>query len=625
MKIKQVVRFFCFLSYTLIFITQAYSNQATDSFEQLDQFNQPNFGIPTEECQNCLQFSGSEDEPQPNKESDPLLYQCAVDLCGPSEKSPRYTFLNNTTFDMNGIDPEITRTFDEKIRPAIEEAVDNQMSHRRRVLADWGQLMRNFDTEIKEQEWDDFARALTPPIGRKVDWDENKNPVLTYFVYDYFLEDMDTVEKKGVMSYLKSKNEAPSIAGKIDAIKYEGNNTTTDASDKVATLLREQYQRFLAEYNSKYLTKTENEYVQWLEEAMASDSTLNKNDGDIGYALDNLIKKGTNHSFCSDKDCRSWVRDEITGLHQGLEQGVQNQADYTAQYIKYCRSIYTANILNTRKTREYRENLPEYINQFFNSRVFANYSRETRRAIETDIKGKEFTLPPSEDDMQSYFIDYINNQNESQNKMNEYSMQSFTTILDEAADLRNNDNFGFCPDIREQFSKDRASGRVSLFSCTFHEHGEQILAHEFGHALSSWFKKNNPESNENTKASKVSYTQYTTLRECANSRHTTEERSGYVWPNDKLRTEEDTADLIAHFAFSNDSISFMCSLLKTSPDGLKYQDESIAIINPDDTDTHSARLLRVIMEAIHKRKKLSSSCQKVVDTYKDEINFEPCF
>ena len=616
-----------FLSLFIPYTTAHSKQQERELFKQLDQFIQfvqPNDG-PQKKCQHCLNFSTPEDEPQQEEENDPLLYQCAVDLCGPSNESSKYTFLNNTTFDIDDIDPEITRTFNEKIRPVIAEAVNNQMSYRRQVLANWGELMQNPDAKITELEWDAFARELIRfPIERDIDWDENKRPILRYTIAERHMQDMSTVEQKGMMSYVKSKNETPPTADRVYAIKNDSNNTPTDISNKVTKLLREKYQRFLTEYDSKHFTEDENKYIQWLEEAMADDSMLNKRGWDIGRDLDILTKKATDHGFCFDGDCKKWVRDEITGLHQSLKQSVQSQADYTAQYIQYCRSVYTANILNTRKTRRYRENLPKYVDQFFNSKVFANYSEDTRRAIETDIKGKEFTLPLLEDDMQSYFIGYVNNENEYQGRRNKEPMY-FTTILDRATYLKNNDNFGFCPDIREEFSKDRSSGRVSLFSCTFHEYGKQILAHEFGHALSSWFKKNDIKSNENVKASEVSYTQYTTLRRCATNRYETEERSGYVWSNDKFRTEEDTADLIAHLAFPDESTLVMCSLLKTSTDGLKYQDESIAIINPEDDDTHSARLLRVIIEAIHKGKKLSSTCQQVVDTYsKKGINFGPC-
>ena len=49
------------------------------------------------------------------------------------------------------------------------------------------------------------------------------------------------------------------------------------------------------------------------------------------------------------------------------------------------------------------------------------------------------------------------------------------------------------------------------------------------------------------------------------------------------------------------------------PDVLKQFDQNIA------------PFLRVLMEEIHKKQKLSSPCQQVINKYKDKINFTPCF
>ena len=74
-----------------------------------------------------------------------------------------------------------------------------------------------------------------------------------------------------------------------------------------------------------------------------------------------------------------------------------------------------------------------------------------------------------------------------------------------------------------------------------------------------------------------------------------------------------------------------CSLLTPSEDGLKYEyleilPSRMPLLHLNaELDTHSASLLRVLMEAIHNRKELSPACQQVVDIYSDQINFEPCF
>ena len=75
---------------------------------------------------------------------------------------------------------------------------------------------------------------------------------------------------------------------------------------------------------------------------------------------------------------------------------------------------------------------------------------------------------------------------------------------------------------------------------------------------------------------------------------------------------------------SDSKTYYSCSFLSSTEDGTRYQ--KLGILNTDLENSHYSKpLLRVLFEAIHKKKELSPACQQVVDQYKDEINFEPCF
>ena len=179
------------------------------------------------------------------------------------------------------------------------------------------------------------------------------------------------------------------------------------------------------------------------------------------------------------------------------------------------------------------------------------------------------------------------------------------------------------------FAKRKSSGEitepslnVSLFSCLFHDYGKGILAHELAHLISYLSSPHNPKK----KMSEDSYEQYEKLRKCATNRYKNliplqNNSRGIVHNNDYLRTEEDTADIISYSVLKDEPIHYSCALLNM--DQTEYTDLKV-LYGPESQEPHSSTFLRVLMEAIHKRTKLSPACQQVIDRYKDRIDFTPC-
>ena len=169
---------------------------------------------------------------------------------------------------------------------------------------------------------------------------------------------------------------------------------------------------------------------------------------------------------------------------------------------------------------------------------------------------------------------------------------------------------------------------LSLFSCLNPHYGQGIAAHEMGHLLSWMFAQK--------KLSDPSYGSYKKLRECATKKYKrlkTPSIQPFAHKDDQKYTEEDTADLIAYMAYPN-SKTYFCSILFNTEDsvkdrendredGIQYAD--LSIFNNDSDDPHSSSFLRVLSGAIYKKAELSPACEQIIEQYKKDIDFTPCF
>ena len=163
---------------------------------------------------------------------------------------------------------------------------------------------------------------------------------------------------------------------------------------------------------------------------------------------------------------------------------------------------------------------------------------------------------------------------------------------------------------------DKDNVQVSLFTCTHGEKGRGILSHEIGHALSSViFEKNlSPHSEE----------LYNKQRLCLKDPAVTTRLSS-PWlnrPEDNLYSEEDMADFISFIATQDDPGLFTCALLDTDLEASKYVD--LDLKNKYSFDSHSAPFLRMIREAILKKKNLPSSCQKIIEENPEVSRIKTC-
>lgn len=333
---------------------------------------------------------------------------------------------------------------------------------------------------------------------------------------------------------------------------------------------------------------------------------------------------------CSESICRKMVKEELLHLQANLEKSIQTAENNRDQYLKYCESIYAIIITQDQQIKAYKENLEKYKDRFLNT-VFADYSMESRELF-TDYINNTLTIKIHETDGEQRFINDIN-KIAKKNPQQTFSFTNATNNLPKHASVCS----PYIALLRSYSSNFFVKGKDKILTgfrnYFFPEHGKQMFIHELAHALSEQFMKG--------RLSQPIYKQYGKLRTCATKRFkfdNTDSAATEIYfatrasqivrthpyhENDKLSTEEDTADLTAYKVFQDEPTIALCLLIGPSPSRKDTQYDNFRMISLG--GSYSPSLFRIIMEVIHKRIELPKSCQQVVDTYSDRINFDPCF
>lgn len=575
-----------FLSFFFLFISiKADSKSKTgvrkteEAIKQIDQLNKPRLVLPDKECQYCPGLLELEEVSEQKRERD-LLQQCAVDLCGPVKENPKYIY-NNVTFDESDMGWEIAEEFDERIHPTVEKAIQDRLGYENNILTFLKQALENPDTNIKQEEWDKIAEYL---------YDSN-HPAVPYF----------------------------------------------DNDEERKNFFMEKYRRLLKEYENKEteLAEVDREKITQINRELENDNI------DVDNFVKNLdeLMRQIKIISCSEKSsCRRWVHSRLSTQYQRMIELKRDGSaeDRVSKTIKYCHSKYTAGRMDVLRSRPFRENLEDYKEKFL-KKVSSNYSQPSQQAFGDYMNGTLKINFLSGENVNSTFTDGVK---KAVSKVLEApKITSLLQIAQISSDSVMDLNSVCSHSVRSEFSLSSFDFKenaiyMSVFACTFHDvYGEQTLAHELAHVVSYLFADN--------KLSEESYEEYKKLRQCATERYRVNNKvhdEGGKWrhEHDKYKTEEDTADLFTYQVFQdNPNLSTCSELYKKNGVIRGKRDEywNLRIVEPkyfSDTtdyngDTHSEPLLRVIMEAIHKRIELPESCQQIVDIYSDRVNFEPCF
>ena len=548
-------------------------NQTKTTIEQINQLNQPGFGLPKKECENCLQLKAEKTDVRIQPEVEKEMFQkCAVDLCGPAKENPMYV-LNNNTFDKEDIDPEIAKRFSKTIRPVIEEALQTERDHNKDALKVIQNKLQSPESNITLQESDELAETLSMKImmdnsvaKMSADFTNTNSGISTFNINNYPSE----IARNGDTSY--KAHRAKMMSASVSAALFK---LSPPSLDRQRNLLRERYEDFLQDYQNnkaKFIEKERQTIIQLGKELRGK----NLNGLTFSDNLDRLIKKSKDIVFCTEVNCKKWVLDALASLHQDLKESTSEggHTQRLTRQLNHCQSVYNSNVQNAQQVKRYRQNFNQYKNRFI-SKAFANYSDLTRQSYKGYMKTLNFEFP-SEQGIGEQLVDEIR---EEASHMTSHSDNTIADFIQNRE--RFTDNYSPCPsfmkisDSGDYFERMTNTVGISNFSCHFHEHGKQTLAHELAHTLSHWFGQNKQDLNRSNKPSRRSYRQYMKLRKCANKRYKTTNKSKtkihvrFGHNNDQFRTEEDMADLIAYQVFQKEPTLSQCSLLLSS-NGLKY-------------------------------------------------------
>ena len=568
----------------------------TPILRQIDQINTAGFPFNSSCGPVCL-------SPQ---DENALFQQCALDLCGPPNKAPKF-IIDNTNF-FKDIDPDIEHTFNQEIEPALRASINSKKDYYNNALSNIKKLRADLHADPESPEWDKILSQLV----------------------DRYTVDGSSTKHKTPIKKMRSEKKLDPIYPIIQAYVTEENKIRESTPEvlkqkdqnQLRTLLQNQYQSFLSEYqkNKHHFTPSEQIEIEVIESDISSSNIDTWLAQKIWGELNVFSSKIKRH-FCSSSSCKKLITEELEFYQSVINSNVGTLDTNTDLEIDYCQSIFIETSQAIKQTKTYKESFKKYKEHIINT-VFANYSSQSRQQFENYVNTMDFDMPHT--NIIDYFKDHIN-QSTINNDAKEVVLHELDTAFNKKTDS--------CPPskinskITDAFSPFTNTIRVSFLSCAFHNHGKQVLAHELGHVASYLFNPKNAERT-NTKMSELSYNKHKKLRECATNRYKQADplrlRDHFSHENDSLRTEEDTADLISYISFQNNPVHTDCSLIKPSPDGSKYENLKV-LYEPNHSDPHSTGFLRVLMEAIHKRTKLSPACQQVIDKYKDRVNFEPCF
>lgn len=655
MKVKNTERLFYLLSYILILNTQAYGGQIEGNikklYQQLDQLNQ--LKATPRDCQHCLYFS----EPESNTEStsnqeDPLLQQCALDLCGvPIESNNIYLF--NNLFDKHKNTDRWDQQFSEQVEPLIREAILEEKKRRWNIVDALRTNLHDSKSGFQSTNTQTLNQIANVLFKNHVDFQIDPSSGSSTVIFT-LPENASDIFKRGIESYAKQKKRE--IENSVHQTVYH----TSDFIKDAPSIFMNRWNAFIAEYeeekqkNPSFMRNFDEQMNQIREEVKEIKESPTIVFG-LSKQLDQLLtefEKFTDPqsdtqavNLCKEEACQQALLENILNQYQQYEDGID-----LGEILNHCRSQFTlANLVP--KTDGLKSRVPDTKKKLF-QKVITNYSRQSRKILREQFNKNlqiDFNNEVRFTDQVDNFLSKVRNKNQAPTPTGSFAYKGIgyavgaplTFISDELQfpEFNPSSICNYNPTRGSDFSLDHPKPTItmSVFDCTFHEYGKQSLAHEMGHALSYFFFRNQSQLSE------PSYRKYKKLRQCVTRRYTVNNKNvptGMLFHHeaDKLKTEEDMADLISYQTFSNDSLVHQCAFLTPLKDGSKYQSprifqKPIKHISSDGTnvegfyreDTHSAPLLRAIMEAIYKRIELPPTCQQVVDIYSEKgINFKPC-
>jgi len=657
-----------FLLFSFVFFSNYILANDGEAFylQLINNFNDDQNQFSQQEQNQCQLDTGFD---VMNNSNDALAQRCAVDICGAPSKmnSP---ILSDANFDQYVQEGAMSRFVE--VEPMLKEIIKTQFDKNDLFISAIKERLKGGKFDLDFTKWDkwNYEEYLWRFFDPYIEFESDKTkPIDERISFKIDLpSDASEIFKKGIENYANRKKYL--IKNSFSAGVY-GNLYTLDEAIKI---LNEKWQVFLNEYEKKIREKPDfmkdsvvkiNELKFKIEKNDFKDlykvghfeGTLQSLQSQLTYEVTGVWPSSEDSSKCSEEICQKAIQQEIEKLDfnswvKELELKNKKRDQLTLENLSYCKSEFAMQALRDYDRSEFIKIFPLVKNLFLNN-VFKKFSSHSKKAFKDYLdKSLNLSTKIKKGDVEK-FIDKVkedyksSRDNTDQEDYSAYKDKKYVRKLFDYYDDFKNDidplkSVRSCSDSlsnivwdgfisKEDTTSSGLEGEgsdidiekdnilVSMFSAINFNKGKGVLAHEMGHALSVVFLKN--------KLSNESYEEYMKIRECANSLYkigrVEKKPIAHEHKGDVYRTEEDTADLISYRAISGKDTFFECFILEPSSDGLSYVDAQL--YNVDKNDPHSAPLLRVLQEAIHKKMNIPSTCQELIKQNNDKYRFTPCF
>lgn len=588
------------------------------------------------------------DTNEKNKLSTNVLYnKCAVDLCGLPGKNPS-VFISDDSY-AKYLSKSNYKKIDKEI-PLIEKVVDKNLNAKKieigqikKFLENPQQLYLKMDASDKQKI---NQRVFSSFIKTEfVKANDIKDRIKVNIIPPVWADDNF---KKALHTY--GKNFQLAQAYDIDTIK---GLQLTESELKTHSLDLISKMEDQLKINPKFLEEEDVESLNDFKAVTKKDSTtsalLMRNLTTLIRFQSLMLKKSSainGGTLCDTQECEG-ARAKFLNqsmVHQSLEkmENSLNGPQFRTQSINRCKAgLISADIeaADKKKTRAIYQEALKLIRSNYVSKFSAHSKGMLEKYLSKSIVTKAEALDNSaqkENNVdafkikaQSYIQIPAQNLNDSLVVKAAFELINDPNGLDTISSIQPCNNYA--NNVWDSFlsakkvemvmgDSEMLKGKdhifISPFTCQHSSHGKQVLAHEMGHALNSFFQYNT--------LSESSAKNFKDLRECAKDQYTIFQfplipELGF--PGDSLLTEEDHADLISYMTI-NDKNLYTCSFLGPSiTDNNSYINLDFKNIP---FDSHSNSFSRVIFEAINKNIPLPQSCNDLIEEVKPEMRLKKC-
>lgn len=534
-----------------------------------------------------------------SKEPVSKIASCAKEICGPPSQVP-----SSTLTDQN---------FRREILGSAE--IDHK-AELEQLKSDLRNYLTNYETariELKRLFENGKIKANTN------NWTDHRWEVAGSQAYKNFVKFTPQTDLSGnktlkIIFDIPNDSSPDFISGLKSWAEDEKNKILSDPAEQlnVGLIDHNKVEEILTSEFSRYRLPTEKsseEYREaWLhiKKQLESSSVKNTNQYYLLLRINSLtrfnesgVPKKESKYYCKDQICRNGVlsylnKTEMNSLIDAVASGAQISEEdiYAAAEKCYSNNLYKKYLNN--RSKPMIDNFPRILDNFistglngFPSSCREKFSQHAKENIKIHFDMSKETVKPLPDILKNI-----------ENTFNHEELINYR-------DINILETFPGCGEtLPGGNSYSNSSIALSPFTCKYLPYGEGVLSHEMGHAFNDAIKKGI--------LSKECLEPLKELRSCAKDQFISEGlklESEYpkMFDDDEWKTEEDTADIFAFRATSN-NVQFKCALLSQSEDRMNYVFNTS--YNP--SESHSPAMVRVVREALYRGKVISSDCREAM-------------